>query len=41
MKGRNPAPWIDGSILTAIRKKGISSEKNEVVSHQYFITATI
>ena len=39
MKGRNPASWIDGSILTAIRK--ISSAKNEVVSHQHSITATI
>ena len=27
IKGRNPAPWIDGSILTAIRKKESAPKK--------------
>ncbi len=27
MKGRNPAPWINGAILTAIRRKESARQK--------------
>jgi hypothetical protein len=37
MKGRNPAPWINGAILTAIRRKESARQKLKSSPNNYLL----